>query len=229
MWRDSSCSESFRLLVWQAENTTSGQGSSRERSPVGSRFSGLLFLDVPRKATEQVRTCGFRKNSLSLDKAPKMHDSVRLTFRESFLVTLPSIFSETWVMYSSAIPGLSVLCDWLFLVFSGVSLETAANFLLFINVAIILREELCQLWKLNWVLFFLSKCLSPLSSGKKFQPSKNSYWCQKYSTIPTGSNLNTNISSFVSPNNTFSLAGNIVVYRPSQGVNREKVLLSYHL
>ena len=42
-------------------------------------------------------------------------------------------------MYFSAIPGLSVFYDWLFLVFSGVSLETAANFILFLNVAIIVK------------------------------------------------------------------------------------------
>ena len=51
-------------------------------------------------------------------------------------------------MYSSAIPGLSVFCDWLFLVFSGVSLETSANLRLFLNVAIILKEKLvsCEDW-----------------------------------------------------------------------------------
>ena len=126
----------------QAGNSISGQGSFRERSPVGSRFSELLFLDILGTATKQVRTCGFRRNWLSLDKAPKMHDSVRLNFCESFLVTLPSISSETWVMYSPAISGLSVFCDWLFLVFSGVPLETAANFLLFLSVAINQREKL---------------------------------------------------------------------------------------
>ena len=51
-------------------------------------------------------------------------------------------------MYSSAIPGLIVSCDWLFLLFSGGSLETAANFLLFLNIAIILKEKLvsCEDW-----------------------------------------------------------------------------------
>ena len=51
-------------------------------------------------------------------------------------------------MYFSANPGLSVFCDWLFLVFSGVSLEAAANFHLFLNVAKILREKcvICQDW-----------------------------------------------------------------------------------
>ena len=62
---------------------TSGQGSSEERSPVVSRFSELLFLDVPGTATEQVRSCGFGRNSSSFDKAPKIRDSVLLNSFES--------------------------------------------------------------------------------------------------------------------------------------------------
>ena len=97
---------------------------------------------------EQVRTCGLRRNSSSLDKTPKMRDSVRLNSWESFSMTLPSIFSETWVIYSSAIPGLSVFCDWLFLEFSGVFLEIASNFLLFHKVPMTLKEKLvsCEDW-----------------------------------------------------------------------------------
>ena len=34
--------------------------------------------------------------------------------------------------------------DWIFLVFSGVSLETAAIFLLFLKVAMVLKEKFCQ-------------------------------------------------------------------------------------
>ena len=79
-----------------------------------------------------------------------MRDSVQLNSLESFLVTLPSISSETREIYSWAIPESSVFCDWLFLVFSGVSLETAASFLLFLNLAIFLSEKLCQLWRMNW-------------------------------------------------------------------------------
>ena len=78
---------------------------------MGSRFSELMFLDVPGTITEHVRTGGLRRNASSLDKAAKMHDSVRLKSGESFLVNLPSVSSETWVMYSSAVPGLSVFCD----------------------------------------------------------------------------------------------------------------------
>ena len=103
---------------------------------------------------EQVRTCGFRRNSLSLDRAPKIRDSVLLKSLENFLVTLPSISSETWEMYSWAIAGSSVFCDWLFLVFSGVSIETAAIFLLFLKVAMTLKEKFCQQWRLNWSFLF---------------------------------------------------------------------------
>ena len=129
------------LLVREAENTTSGQGSFKERSSESSRIFEL-FLDIPQSATEQARACGFRRNSPSSDKAPQLCDYVRLNSWESFSVTLSSNFPETWVMHSSAIPGLSVFWDWLFLVFSGVSFETAANFLPFLNVAIFLREKL---------------------------------------------------------------------------------------
>ena len=119
-------------------------------------YLDYLFLVFPGTATEQVRTCGFRRNSSCFDRAPKIRDSVRLNSFESFLVTLPSISSETWEMYCWAISGSSVFCDWLFLVFSGVSLETAANFSLFLKVAMILREKFCQQWRLNWSFHHLT-------------------------------------------------------------------------
>ena len=84
LWRYSSTSELFRLPEWLEETIASGQGSFGERSPLGSRFPESLFLDVPGKATEQVRTCGFRRNSSSWDRAPKIRDSVRLNSFESF-------------------------------------------------------------------------------------------------------------------------------------------------
>ena len=171
LWLDSSSSEPFRLPEWLVENIASGQGSLRERSPMGSRFSESLFLDVPGRATEQVRTCGFRRNSSSLDKAPKKRDSVRLSSFESFSVTLPSISSETWEIYSWAISESSVFCGWLFLVFSGVSLEIADNFLLFLKVAMILREKFCQLWRLNWSFNFKTKVLISFYYDGKTQNS----------------------------------------------------------
>ena len=127
--------------------------SDRQRTPLrtgvveGTIPSGFpvfesLFLDVPGTATDQVRTCGLRRNSSSLEKAPKICGSVRLNSFESFLVTLRSISSETWEMYFWAISGSSVFFDWLFLVFSGVSIKTATNFLLFLEAAMMLREVL---------------------------------------------------------------------------------------
>ena len=77
------------------ENSTSGPGSSEGRSSLVPWFSRLLLLEVPGATTEQVRTCGFKRNSSSFDKAPKIRHSVLLNSFESFLVTLPSISSET--------------------------------------------------------------------------------------------------------------------------------------
>ena len=81
-------------------NSSSGPGSSEGRSSLVPWLSILLLLDVPGTATEQVRLCGFKRNSSSFDKAPKMRDSVLLNSFESFLVTLPSISSETWEIES---------------------------------------------------------------------------------------------------------------------------------
>ena len=156
LWEVSSRSESAAVLAWRTKNSTLGLGSFRERSPVGSRFSESLFRDVPGTVLEQVCTCGFRRNSSSFDKAPKIRDSVRLNSWASFLVNLPSISSDTWVMYSSVIPRTNVFCDWPFLALFCVSLETAANFRLFHTVAIMWNGE-----KLNsfedwiWVFYFL--------------------------------------------------------------------------
>ena len=65
-----------------------------------------------------------------------MQDFVLLNSWDSFLLNMPSISSKTCVMYSSVIPGTNVFRDWLFLVCFCVSLETAAIFRLFLNVAI---------------------------------------------------------------------------------------------
>ena len=56
-----------------------------------------------------------QKNSCSLDRAPKMRDSVQLNSWDSFLATLSSISSKTCVMYSSLILGRDVFRDWPFL------------------------------------------------------------------------------------------------------------------
>ena len=133
-------SESVRLLARQAENSTSGWGSFWERSPLGSWFSMSAFRNVPGKVPENLRICGFKRKSSYLDSAPKMRDSVLLNSWDSYLVTLPSISWETWAIKSSVIPGAAEFFDRLFLGHSCVSFAIAANFLLFLNVAIILEE-----------------------------------------------------------------------------------------
>ena len=87
-----------------------------------------------------------------------------------FFWTPPSIFSETRQMYSWVIPG----CDWLFLVFSGFSLEIAANFLLFLNFVNVLRDRFCQLWRLKWVFILITKAnISSYYEGKVLTQTKS--------------------------------------------------------
>ena len=103
------------------------------------RFSGVLFLDVPGTSTEKARTCGFRRNSSSSDKAPKIRGSVLLNSFESFLVTLSSISSKSWEMSFRVDSGSSMFCAVLFLLPSS-----AASVLFFPKVAMRLREKFYQ-------------------------------------------------------------------------------------
>ena len=113
-----------------------------ERSSFGSWFSTFVFWNVPGTVPECIRICGFRRNSSNLDRATKMRDSVVLNSWDRFLVTLPSISSEICVIYSSVILGMNLFRDWPFLGCSScVSVETAANFCLFLNVAIFLKGK----------------------------------------------------------------------------------------
>ena len=97
----------------------------------------FVFRNVPGTVLECVCICWFQRNSSNLDRASEMRDSIRLNSWDSFLVILPSISSETCVIYSSLILGTDVFRDWPFLGFSScVSLVTAANFRLFLNAAI---------------------------------------------------------------------------------------------
>ena len=151
-----------------------------------------------------------------------MRDSVRLNSLENFLMNLPSISSKTWEMYSWAIPGSSMFCDLLFLVFSGVFLETAANFFLFFKVAMILREKFCQLWRLNWSFNSITKANISFYYEGNFQSKQTVNVFRKINTVPKATKLFNNIGTFVCPIYTFSLAGNITVYTPIQGTNRKK-------
>ena len=105
-------------------------------------FSTFVFRNVSQTVPECVRICGFKRNSSNLDRAPKMRDSVLLNSWDSFLVTLPSISSETCVINFSLNLETDVFRDWPFLgCFSRVYLVTAANFGLFLNVAIFLKGK----------------------------------------------------------------------------------------
>ena len=84
-----------------------------------------------------------------------MRDAVLLYSWDNDLATLPSISSETCVIYSSLILGVDVFRDRPFLECSPcVSLVTAANFLLFLNVAVferkkcyaVMKTELVYIW-----------------------------------------------------------------------------------
>ena len=185
-----------------------------------------MFLVVPRTATEQVRFCGFRRNSSSLDKAPKIRDSVRLNSFESFFSDPSFNFFRNLGIDFWAISGSIVFRDWVFLVFSGVSLETAANFLLFLNVAMLLSEKLCQLWRVNWSFLFLTKLLISFYLGVDLRANNlkedktvNDLY-KRYNTRGLSNYIKKII--IVSPIFTFSLAESINVYAPNQGTNREK-------
>ena len=100
-------------------------------SLIRSLVSHLCVLECSWNGSvpENVPICGFNRNSSNLERAPKMRDAVLLNFWDSFLVTLPSISSETCVIYSSLILETDVYRDWPFLGCSScVSLVTAANF-----------------------------------------------------------------------------------------------------
>ena len=155
LWEDPSGSESDGLLVLRVESSTSGWGSLWKRSLVGSQFPKSVLRDITGTVQEGVRACGCKRNSFNLNRTPTIRDSALLNFWDSFLVILPSISSETCVMYSSVIRGTNVFCDWLFLVCFYVSVETAANFRFFLNVAISFGRNYSTVVKTGFYVFFI--------------------------------------------------------------------------
>ena len=63
---------------------------------------------------------------------------------------------------------------------------------------------------------------SLLNFKEKFQSKQTVNVFRKYNTVPKATKLYNNHSTFSSPIYTFCLAGNIIVYTPTQGTNREK-------
>ena len=59
---------------------------------------------------------------------------------------------------------------------------------------------------------------------QKFQPKQTVNVFRKINTVPKATKLYNNNGTFVYPIYTFSLAGNIIVYTPIQGTNRERYL-----
>ena len=122
------------------EDPTSGWRSFWERSQFSSWLSTTVLRNALETVAEIVCFCGFRRISSKLDRAPKMRDFVLLNNWDNFSVTLPSFSTETCGKYSSLTLREDVSLDSSFLgCYSCVSLATAANFPLFLNVTIIWR------------------------------------------------------------------------------------------
>ena len=99
--------------------------------------------------------------------------------------------------------GSSTFCPLLLLLPSGVSLETAANFLLFLNVAILLEGKSCQWLRLNLSFLVLIK-VSSKSEGIKFQQFKHSkkVILKIVTILKVAISFNNNFT-FISPSYTF--------------------------
>ena len=141
-------------VVWPQKLPASGWGSLSESSWFDPWFSTFVFRSVHGTVLEGVCICWFERNSSNSVRAPKMRDSVLLNSWDSFLVTLPSISSESCVIDSSLILGTDVFRDWPLLGCSScVSLVTAANFRLFLNDVIFEGKMLhsCE----DWISFFV--------------------------------------------------------------------------
>ena len=129
-------------------------------------------------------------------------------------------------MYSWAISGSSVFCDLLSVVFSGVSLESIANFPLFLKVAMILMEKFCQFWRLNWSFSFVTKVsISSIAREKRVQQRETVYDFEQWVQFQKAANFYNINSNFLSPIYTFSLAGNMIFYTPNQGWNGERYFI----
>ena len=121
--------------------------SFRLRIILGTIFICFLVFSISipgclRNGSAEHRTSGFRENSSNLDRAPKIRLSVTLKSWDKFFLTLPSISTDTWVIYSFWIPGTIVFRDRLHIDLSSwFSLSMAANFLLLFGVAFLNRKK----------------------------------------------------------------------------------------
>ena len=107
-----SVSDSVELLVGWVENSPLGCaslfGNDPQLAPCFVGHCSGMFPERFRRASY-----GFKRMSPNLHRPPKMRNSVLVSSWDSFLVTPPSISSETCVVYSSVIPGTNVFVLWL--------------------------------------------------------------------------------------------------------------------
>ena len=140
------------LLSWPRMRSASGWGSFWESS---SFVPWLIINAIPEGSgvvPERPGSSGFIRKSSSQASAPRILFCVLLNSFDNLFVTLPSISSETWDMYSSCDLGAPEFCAKLDPGCSSqFSLFSAANFLLF-RVVISLRKSNDQ----SVILYYLS-------------------------------------------------------------------------
>ena len=95
-----------------------------------------------------------------------------------------------------------MLCVLPLLVLSGVSLETAANFLLFLNVAIKLGEKTLSAVKTDFLIYFL-QTIKLLFFSMREKSSQYKQSNVNNCTVLEGNNLSNNNCTFISPIYTF--------------------------
>ena len=155
---------------------------------------------------------GFRRSLSSQDRAPKMQLFVLSISLDSFFVTLPSISSETCAMSLLVIRGLGTF------VFCAMVLLGCSSWFSFLRAALLSQrchfprersnsdEDLIissQGNRLDEVVYRI------VGENKSVTGYYHQYWVSYY-------------GAFISLFYTFSLAGNINVYTPSQVTNRGK-------
>ena len=85
-------------VIWLLKMPASGWGLLRESSSFAPWFILKMFRDVSGAVPEWPWISEFVRKSSRHANAPSMRFSVLLNSCDNFLVTLPSISSETWLM-----------------------------------------------------------------------------------------------------------------------------------
>ena len=153
LWQVSSGSKSTEVLVLHVENSTLGWESFWGRYPEGSRFSRSLFRHVPETVPESIRSCGFKRSSSNLDRAPKMRSYTPAEFLGQFFndPALNLLRNLRDVLLSNSRNGrvlwTAVPTDFLRLLWNSCQLS-------FISQRILSKmEKAHQFWRLNYFYF----------------------------------------------------------------------------